>query len=106
MRRQIDQRDGGSLICRNACARWGILAERIVEFHHTLVQQFHQHFAGHQLGQGCDADDGIQLWMNVITWTRFAKTAKHALVAVDDDHRHARRATAVVNEVCVAIGNI
>ncbi len=106
MGRQIHQFDRRSLICRNASAGRRIFAERIVEFHHALIEQFHQHFAGHQLGYRRDTDKGIQLRTNVISRSCFTEAAKHPLVTVDHDQRHSRRTAAVINKVRVAIGNV
>ena len=106
MGRQIHQRDGRSLICRHPRARRGVFAQRIVELNDALIEKFDQHFAGHQLAQGGDADHRIELRVLIIARARFAEAAKYALVTIDNHQRHTGRAAAVVDMVSVTVDNI
>ncbi|VEB62655.1 Uncharacterised protein [Salmonella enterica subsp. enterica] len=55
----------------------------------SLIEQFYQHFTGHELGDRSDTNDRIKLWTNIIARSGVTETTKHALIAVDHHQRHA-----------------
>ena len=106
MGREIHQSDWFSLPVRHSGARRSVFAQRIVEFHHPLVEQLHQHLAGHQFAEGGDTDHRVELRVLIIPRAGFAKAAKNTLIAIDNHQRHAGGAAAVVDMIGVTIDHI
>ena len=79
MRCQVDQPYRRPLIRRDTCARRSILAERIVEFHHALVQQF-----GNNVHPQLDSVIRIASLTKLMTSEMLVKLLDQGVVKLDD----------------------
>ncbi len=103
---KINQANGLPAIAGHRHAWRRIFAQRIVKINLAFFGHFYHHFAGHQLAERGDTDQGIFLRPHVVARTRFAKAGENALVAVDSDQRHPYRAAAIKDMFGVAINDL
>ncbi|MNV56062.1 hypothetical protein D3C71_1483300 [compost metagenome] len=104
---QVQQGDRlASVISRYVGTGRGVFAQRIGEFDPAFRRHFYHHFAGHQLGDRGDADQGIRARTQVVTGFGVAKTAVNHLIAVDHHQRHAGGAAVVENVLGILVDDL